>query len=367
MEPDDHGRRPSRALGDWTLPHYPALARRVERLRPASLPELDLTHVGALDTAGASLLVRLTGTDAAAALDTAASGLPPERLALLQAVADASARCADHAPPRHHPALDELARIGRVLVEVLTMLHLLLAFIGLSVLTLARGGFRPGHWRVNALVNQIEQTGLNAVPIVALLTFMVGAVIAFLGATVLADFGASAYTVDLVAFAFMREFGVLLSAVLLAGRTASAFTAQLGAMKSNQEIDALRVQGLDPMELLVAPRLLALLLTLPMLTFIAVMSGLTGGAVVAVGTLDMPLVQVLATIGDVPIRHFLVGLAKAPVFAFVIGAIGCLEGFKVTGSAESVGAHTTSSVVQAIFLVILLDAVAALYFQEVGL
>jgi phospholipid/cholesterol/gamma-HCH transport system permease protein len=213
----------------------------------------------------------------------------------------------------------------------------------------------------------MEQTGLDAVPIIALLTFMVGAVVAFLGSTVLADFGATIYTVDLIGFSFLREFGVLLTAILMAGRTASAFTAQIGSMKANEEIDAIRAMGLDPIELLVLPRVMALLISLPMLTFIAMMAGLIGGGVVCAVTLGISPPMFLSLLKeDIAVRNFLVGMVKAPFFAFLIGVIGCLEGFKVAGSAQSVGEHTTSSVVQSIFVVILVDALAALFFMEMG-
>ena len=164
---------------------------------------------------------------------------------------------------------------------------------------------------------------------------------------------------DLVAFSFLREFGVLLTAILIAGRTASAFTAQIGSMKANEEIDAIRTLGLDPMELLVLPRVLALLVALPMLTFLAMLSGIVGGGVVCAVALDISPAMFLSLLQSV-------GMVKAPIFAFLIAAIGCLEGFKVSGSAESVGAHTTSSVVQSIFVVIVLDAVAAMFFMEMG-
>jgi len=238
--------------------------------------------------------------------------------------------------------------------------------MGLTLLTLISLLPRPWRWRWTALIAQMQQAGLNAVPIVALLNFLVGAVVAFLGATVLTQFGASIYTVDLVAYAFMREMGVLLAAILLAGRTASAFTAQIGSMKVNEELDALRVQGLSPIELLVIPRLLALVITLPVLTFIAMLSGIAGGAMVAVFSLDISLTRFMGIVQQVPLLHFWLGLAKAPVFAVLIALIGCLEGFKVGGSAESVGERTTSSVVQCIFMVILMDAVAAMFFMEMG-
>ncbi len=199
------------------------------------------------------------------------------------------------------------------------------------------------------------------------MTFLVGAVVAFLGATILADFGATIYTVNLVAFSFLREFGVLLTAILMAGRTASAFTAQIGSMKANEEIDAIRTLGLSPVELLVLPRVFAMLIALPILTFIAMLSGMLGGALVCALSLDISPTMYLSILQDSDLlQHFLVGLLKAPIFAFLIALIGCLEGFKVSGSAQSVGEHTTSAVVQSIFVVILLDALAALFLMEMG-
>ncbi|MFC2972018.1 MlaE family ABC transporter permease [Azotobacter bryophylli] len=354
--------------GDWTLEHYPALCREVQRIRPqlGKATPIELAQLGALDTAGAGLLVELIGTERAGSIEQWAPELPAERLALLHTVAEALAKPAEPEEEKERSSLiDELAHIGQVIEGVWLQQRRLLGFIGLTLETLALTLPRPRRWRVTALVAQIEQTGLNAIPIVALLTFLVGAVVAFLGATVLADFGATIYTVDLVAFSFLREFGVLLSAILLAGRTSSAFAAQLGSMKANEEIDALRAIGLSPIELLVLPRVLAMLVSLPILTFIGMLSGILGGLAVCTLALDISPVQffnILQT--EVPVSHFLVGLSKAPVFAFVIAVIGCLEGFKAGGSAESVGEHTTSSVVQSIFMVILLDALAALFFME---
>lgn len=327
---------------------------------------LDLEGLGELDTSGASLLAGLLGGDRLQALQEIAPGLSRERVDLLQTVGKALQQ--PPVPERVYVYAfgDILAHIGRTTEAVWINLVMLLDFTGRTLVTLMGIVPRPRRWRITSLVNHIEQTGLNAVPIVALLTFLVGAVVALLGATVLADFGITIYTVDLVAYSFLREFGVLLTAIMLAGRTASAFTAQIGSMKANEELDALRVQGLDPIELLVLPRLLALMLTLPLLTFVAVISGLAGGGVVSYLSLDIPITRYLEIINAVPLRHFLVGLAKAPMFAFIIALIGCLEGFKSGASAESVGLHTTSSVVQSIFMVILLDAVAALFFMEVG-
>ena len=363
QEAQGHCLRPT---GDWTLAHYKSLRKTVAARHAEAAAPIDFSELGALDTAGAALLIRLIGVERLQELPLSGPGLTAERRALLLAVGEAMAAPeAPAAPPRHRLA-DVLAAVGALLTGAWGNLLLLLNFMGLALATLVRVLPRPKRWRLTSLVTHIHQTGLDAVPIVSLLTFLVGAVVAFLGATVLARFGATIYTVDLVAYSFLREFGVLLTAILLAGRTASAFTAQIGSMKVNEELDALRAQGLDPMEMLVLPRMLGLLITLPLLTFLAMLSGLVGGAVVSVVSLDISLLRFLDIAREIPLRHFLVGLSKAPFFAFLIALIGCLEGFKVEGSARSVGAHTTSSVVQSIFVVILLDAVAALFFMEVG-
>ncbi|MGM0702343.1 MAG: MlaE family lipid ABC transporter permease subunit [Pseudomonadota bacterium] len=354
--------------GDWTLSHYAALRRELDRCpRHTSAAAIDLTGLGALDTAGAALLAELVGAQRLAEIDRWAPDLPATRRALLRTLGEAMAHRESPAPRPSRPLIDTLARTGQFVEGFWQQQRLLLGFMGQVLATLAATAWRPNRWRLTAVVAQLHQTGLNALPIVALLTFLVGAVVAFLGATVLRDFGATIYTVNLVAFAFLREFGVLLAAILLAGRTASAFTAQLGAMKANEELDAIRTLGIDPVEVLVLPRVLAMMLTLPILSFVGMLSGILGGALVCLLALDISLIQFLAILQrDIPLNHFLVGLAKAPLFAFLIAVIGCLEGFKVSGSAQSVGEHTTSSVVQSIFVVILLDAVAALFFMEMG-
>lgn len=356
--------------GDWTLPHYASLEADVLALRGTlnSAASIDLQDLGALDTAGAALLVELLGSQRLAQLANDAPGLASERRALLQAVGNAIADAGDAQPAKRIPAWREFfGQIGQAVEELWQQGVALLGFIGMTLAAMFALLLRPGRWRITSLVAQLQQSGLNAVPIVALLTFLVGAVVAFLGATVLADFGASIYTVDLVAFSFLREFGVLLTAILMAGRTASAFTAQIGSMKANEEIDAIRTLGLSPMELLVLPRVFALLIALPILTFIAMLSGILGGAVVCALSLDISPAMYLAMLQEnIALKHFVVGMAKAPVFAFLIAVIGCLEGFKVTGSAQSVGERTTSSVVQSIFVVIVLDALAALFLMEMG-
>jgi len=241
----------------------------------------------------------------------------------------------------------------------------LLGFVGLTLLTLAGLAVGRNRLRWTSMVFHMEQTGLDAVPIVSLLSFLVGAVVAFLGATVLRDFGAAIFTVELVSYSFLREFGVLLTAILLAGRSGSAFTAQIGSMKSREELDAIQMLGLDPIELLVLPRLLALLVMLPVLTFIAMLMGLVGGGLVGTLALDITPGMFITRLHEMTsVRHFWVGMSKAPIFAFLIAVVGCLEGMKVEGSAESVGRHTTASVVQAIFLVIVFDAAFAIFFMK---
>ena len=356
--------------GDWTLANYARLKQLNTQLagKYDDSTHVDLDDVTRLDTAGASLLVELLGAERVSQLADTTSRLPAADRALLQTVYSSMRDfCVPTKAPEENTGIQVLSRIGCAVDKLWQDSLKLLGFIGLILQTLARNLFHPKQWRITPVVAHIEQIGLNAAPIVVLLTFMVGAVVAFLGATVLANFGAGIFTVDLVAFSFLREFGVLLTAILLAGRTASAFTAQIGSMKANEEIDAIRTLGLDPMDLLVLPRVLALLIALPLLTFLAMMAGILGGAVVCIVSLGIsPDMFISLLHSDIGVQHFLVGMVKAPFFAFLIAAVGCLEGFKVAGSAESVGEHTTSSVVQSIFIVIVLDAVAALFFMEMG-
>ncbi|WP_296556920.1 ABC transporter permease [Pigmentiphaga sp.] len=355
--------------GDWTLAAFEALRREVARFDAGDqVRALDLSRLGALDTAGASLLVDLLGAERLPGLLAAGPQVDASRRALLDTIIRAQGavqRCKPPEPPA--PLAELLCHVGEAAEQFWKHAVGLCGFIGLTLESLGRSLVRPRSWRITATVAQIEQVGLNAVPIVALLTFLVGAVVAFLGATVLRDFGATLYTINLVGFAFLREFAVLLTAILMAGRTASAFTAQIGSMKANEEIDAIRALGLDPINMLVLPRVLAMLVSLPLLTFMSMLTGIAGGMVVCAWSLDIPPSLFLSTLREsLDVRHFYVGIVKAPILAFIIAVIGCLEGFKVSGSAQSVGEHTTSSVVQAIFVVILIDALAALFFMEMG-
>lgn len=356
--------------GDWTLPNYGSLKRDVQKATAMELPNghsVNLATINALDTAGASLLVDLLGARQLHELTELTPGLSSERQELLRLIANAMASPEGEKSLRSNPITEFLAGVGEKIEDFWHQQRLLIGFTGQILATLASILATPWRWRITSLVAHVHQTGLNALPIVALLTFLVGAVVAFLGATILDDFGATIYTVNLVAFSFLREFGVLLAAILLAGRTASAFTAQLGSMKANEEIDALRTFGLSPIELLVIPRVLAMVVSLPILTFVGMISGIVGGSLVCVAALDISVPQILNILETkVRVVHLLVGLGKAPIFAFVIAVIGCLEGFKASGSAQSVGEHTTSAVVQSIFMVILLDSIAAIFFMEMG-
>ena len=363
---DEHGDgNRLRLHGEWTLPQFARLQpglQRDRRVRDAR--QIDLTDVARLDSAGALLVAQVLHQGK---LDVdALLGAGSEQRALVDATLATLKQPVLHEPGRRWT--DVLVHVGEASVEIYQQTRRLLGFIGMVVATLPAVIVHPRRWRPTSVVHHMEQTGLDALPIIALLSFMVGAVITFLGAVVLREFGASVFAVELVSFSFLREFGVLLTAILLAGRTASAFTAQIGAMKSREEIDAIRTLGLDPIEVLVVPRLIALLVVFPLLTFVAMAAGILGGLIICAVSLDISPAMFLARFQDTfQLRHFAVGMIKAPVFALVIGLIGCLEGFKVAGSAESVGQRTTSSVVQAIFLVILLDAMFALLFQELGM
>ncbi|ODU46778.1 ABC transporter permease [uncultured Aquimonas sp.] len=353
--------------GDWTLAHARPLAELASALgRIEADADFDCTGLHRLDTCGALILLRLLARRGHADTNEHLQGLRPADAAMLRLLIERRSAPAEP-KTRAHGFIALLARMGAALESFWIDTRQLLGFVGLTLVTLAKVLVGRRRLRLTSTVFHMEQTGLDAVPIVALLTFLVGAVVAFLGATVLRDFGASIFTVELVAYSFLREFGVLLTAILLAGRSGSAFTAQIGSMKSREELDAIRALGLDAVELLVLPRLLALLIMLPLLTFIGMMSGLLGGALVGSAALDISPGMFISRLYEMTeIRHFWVGMIKAPVFAFLIAVVGCLEGMKVAGSAESVGRHTTSSVVQSIFLVILFDALFAMFFMELG-
>lgn len=348
-----------RLSGNWTL----ATALQAGKVLDAidtPVRSLDARAIDALDSAGVLLLLRFAQQAGVAADALQFRDEHQALVSTIDGVADERPKAA-----RDYGIIAALERLGRSVHAIGRNLVVLVNFLGENLAKLARLVSQPRRLRLTATVSQMESVGLDAVPLVVLLSYLVGAVIAFLGSTILRDFGAEIFVVELVNIAFLREFAVLLTAIVLAGRTASAFTAQIGAMKAREEIDAIQTLGLDPIDLLVLPRIIALLVMLPLLTFVAMLAGLAGGVTVGAFDLDIPPQMYLARMHDtMEVRHMLVGLAKAPVFALIIALIGCLEGLKVQGTAQSVGERTTSSVVQTISLVIILDALAALWFMH---
>ncbi|MBA4801657.1 MAG: ABC transporter permease [Euryhalocaulis sp.] len=270
--------------------------------------------------------------------------------------------------PHSGPGLVELfERTGQALVTAFRETYDTLVFFGRTVVTFGKLLAHPEKIRWTSTVHVMEQAGLNALPIVATLAFFIGAVVAFIGANQLALFGASVFTVELVSISILREFGVIITAILLAGRSDSAFTAQIGAMRMQQEIDAMRVMGLDPYIVLVIPRLIAILIMMPLLTFVAMLMGIFGGMMVVWWDLGFSPGYFISRMYDTTaIGHFWAGIAKAPVFAIVIAVIGCRQGLNVGGSVESLGKRTTASVVQSIFAVVVIDAIFALLYLEMG-
>ncbi len=347
--------------GAWTLLHSTALERILAE-QPTSITQVDARKVSELDSLGVLQLYRFASDRQMQAeqfvFDSA-------HQALISAISDVV-----HERPRSRRDLgfaNALARLGEAVTGHGREVRALVSFFGEVLIKLLRLWREPRRLRLTSTVHHMEQVGLDAMPLVLLLTYLVGAVLAFLGANILQSFGATIFVVDLVNIAFLREFAVLLTSILMAGRTASAFTAQIGAMVSREEVDAIRTLGLDPIDLLVIPRVLALLLMLPLLTFLAMVAGLLGGMTVGAFALDIPPPAYLARMHEgLDIGDFLVGLLKAPLFALVIGLIGCLQGLQVTGTAQSVGERTTTSVVLAISLVIVLDAFAAIWLMEMG-
>jgi phospholipid/cholesterol/gamma-HCH transport system permease protein len=350
-----------RLSGQWTLEHSDAISLALSSA-PRDLDAIDATSVDRLDSLGVLQLLRFSRRRG---FDFDRITFREDHRNLVSAIEDV----ADDRPKkkREYGVAAALARLGYAMDDNFKEVRILVGFFGETLVKLVRTFKEPSRFRPTATVHHMEQVGLDAVPLVALLCYLVGAVVAFLGSNILRDFGATIYVVELVSIAFLREFGVLLTAIILAGRTASAFTAQIGAMKAREEVDAIRTLGMDPIDLLVIPRVLALLVMLPLLTFIAMVFGLLGGLTVGAYGLDIPPTQYLTRMHEtMELRHFVVGLVKAPFFALVISLIGCLEGLQVEGTAESVGERTTSSVVQAISLVIVLDAIAAIWFMEMG-
>lgn len=361
--------RPTAALtGDWTAAQIgEAGVTLAQELRGRSGVAFDLTGVRRMDTAGAYALVRAVGGD----LGSTEVKARPEHERLLRLVDDAV-----HVEPviRKEPEgfHDMTIRIGRGVVgfgleflDTMAFLGRLLVIVGQSLVNLF---VAPKKIRWPTLINMMERAGLDAIPIVAVTTFFIGAVVAFIGVDMLQQFGAEVFAVELIGVAILREFNIVITAILLAGRSASAFAAEIGSMKMNQEIDAMQVMGVDPFEALVFPRFAALIITIPLLTFVATLAGLFGGLVVTWSTLGLgPAFFLQRIVDNVGLEHFLVALIKAPVMAGVVASIGCRQGMEVGGDVESLGRRVTAAVVHAIFAIIVLDAIFAVLFLQLDI
>ena len=360
----DGGQQVLSIAGDWTIWTVALVEEKLRNTKIAPDAVLDVSDLQRIDTSGAYLIDRAFGALEGNDDPISIRGKHPSIERVLGRVRKASP-AAPPDPIRPPGFIALLDRAGRGAVEAWLELLGLLSFIGETMAMMGRLVLNPRRIRWKSIVSVMEEAGLDALPIVCFLSFFIGLVIAFIGANLLAQFNASVYTVELVGIGMMREFGAVLTAILLAGRTDSAFTAQIGAMKMRQEIDAMRTIGLDPMEALVAPRLIALLVMAPLLTFAATLSGIAGGMVAAWSAMDISPTMFLSRFQEsvAPI-NFWVGIIKAPVFALVVAMVGCRQGMLVEEDVVSLGRRTTSSVVQAIFLVIAIDAMfAVLYYM----
>lgn len=347
--------------GDWTSLGLGRVSTRLaDQLRRAKPARVDLSGLGRFDTAGAYELSQVVGLRP----ETAGLEGRPDVQRLIALVADATP-AKRHTRRAFDPVYALLTRAGSAVHEMAKDLVGTLAFYGRLMVSIGHIAMDPRRIRVAPTVSLMERAGLDALPIVVATNFFVGATLAFLGADLLAQFGASVFTVEMIGVGVLREFAVLITAVILAGRSASSFAAELGAMKMNQEIDAMQVMGVNPFEALVLPRFAAMLLMMPLLTFAAMLAGLFGGVLVTWIVLDLsPAFFLERLLNNVGVTHFWVGLSKAPVLALVIAAIGCRQGFEVGGDVEQLGRRVTTAVVQALFAIIVLDAVFALLFMK---
>ena len=326
--------------------------------------DYDMEGLEDLDTAGAYLLARAIRYGIMPAESWDVISQSPGHKTLMNA---ATSAVLGREPEPRRQWYDAFARVGKATLRFWNEFIETLAFIGHFFIVLVKVMASPRKLRWRAIVNLIETVGLDAAPIVMVLSFFIGAVIAYMGANLLAGFGASVFMVDLVGFSVLRELAVIITAILLAGRSDSAFTASIGAMKMRQEIDAMTVMGLDTYETLVIPRAIACVIAMPILTFLAMLSGLAGGLLVAWATADISPILFFNRLNTaVGIENLWVGLVKTPFFGLIIAVIGCRQGLAVTGSVESLGTRTTTAVVQAIFAVIFVNALFAILFYQLG-
>ena len=351
--------------GDWTALHLGAADERLRAaLRGLATDKLsvDMRRTRRLDTAGAFAILRALGSG----FEPAKIQSRPETQRILDLVRAADAAKPPPPPPKR--SFHELTvRVGKGVVEMAKEGVETMVFLGHLLVVLARAAANPRRIRLPALVSLMERAGFDAIPIVATTSFFIGAVVGLLGANMLKTFGAEVFAVELIGIGVTREFNIIITAVLLAGRSASSFAAEIGSMKMQQEIDAMRVLGVDPFEALVFPRFAAMLVTIPLLTFVATVAGLFGGLVISWSTLGIsPTFFLQRIVDNVGLTHFWIALSKAPVMAAVIAGIGCRQGLEVGGDVESLGRRVTAAVVHAIFAIIMIDAVFALIYMEAG-
>ncbi len=367
------------AGGSWTALYAGELERQLEiwldRAHEVDAVTIDLGEVSEFDTFGAWLLERLRRDFSTRGLALTIKGLPEHEHNLLEGMHEVNhsrqdMQSADEGlfSTLRTSTNNSLATLGHVMTGLWGDLRSFNNMLGTLSSALAHTLWRPRSFRLTSAVHQLDRVGWKAVPIILLITFLIGAIIAQQGFFHFRKFGADIYVVDMVGILVLRELGVLLVAIMVAGRSGSAFTAELGSMKMREEIDALKTMGFDPIEVLVLPRVLVLILALPMLTFLGSMAALYGGGLVAwlYGGMD-PDIYITRLKEAINLTHFKVGLIKAPFMGAVIGIIACMEGLKVKGSAESLGQQTTRSVVKSIFMVIVLDGLFAMFFAAIGM
>jgi phospholipid/cholesterol/gamma-HCH transport system permease protein len=355
--------------GAWTIRQSAALDRQLQGLSAGSggALRIDATGLERLDSTGAWLLLRTRRRLEESGRAVSELAVPERYRPLI----DNLAQSGRSTPVRmaHYGAPPWLYRIGRATVHAGRQAWSILGYLGRVTVETGEAVAAPKHnLRVAAMVHQIEETGINALPIVGLLAFLIGIVLAYQGADQLKRFGAEVFTINLLGVGVLREIGGLITAIIVAGRSGSAFTAHIGTMRVNEEIDAMQTMGLNSIDTLVLPRIVGLVIALPFLTFYADIMALIGGAVMCYFDLGLTIPVFLRQLEQaVELNTFLVGIIKAPVFAFVIALVGCYEGFQVERNAASVGLLTTRSVVESIFLVIMLDAAFSVMFSVLGI
>ena len=356
--------------GSWTARGIGPLQHRLAAVRLPSKTEAvaDGSCIEALDTAGAWVLQKLLLRLRSEGIVVTLRGLRPEFAKLLQGVGEQVASRKDALAAGASPPASMLEGVGRSAEAAFEQTVALLGFVGESAVAFAQSVAHPQRLRWRPVLYNIRSAGYNALPIVGLLSFLLGIVIAYQGADQLRQYGANIFVADLVGLSMLREFAPLITAIIIAGRSGSAYAAQIGTMSVTEEIDAMRTLGIAPLDLLVLPKVLALLIALPLLTVFADVLGVFGGMIMARAQLGVGFGEFLDRfVKAVSITSYLIGICKAPVFAAIIAVVGCFQGFRTKGGADGVGRQTTRSVVQSIFLVIVADALFSVAFSALDL